>query len=208
MNCRNSFISGIAAGILVGIGGAVYLACENKYVGAVLFSVALLSICYLGMYLFTGKIGYLGDKFDIKDLPTLGCGLIGNFVGATLFGLLCSYSKPSISQAAVVSCTAKLENSMLKAVALGAMCGILMYIAVRIYRDHKTPVGIIFCIPVFILSGFEHSIADMFYFSAAKMFTLKYAAFIICVILGNSLGAITISLLIRMSNMSKPKTNR
>lgn len=52
-------VNSISAGILIAIGGSVYLACDNKYAGAALFSVALLCICYLGYYLFTGKIGYL-----------------------------------------------------------------------------------------------------------------------------------------------------
>ena len=54
----------VSAGIMIAIGGSVFLACDNKYVGAVLFSVALLCICYLGYYLFTGKIGYLAKTFQ------------------------------------------------------------------------------------------------------------------------------------------------
>ena len=42
------FIDGVAAGVLIAIGGCVYLACDSKYVGAALFSVALLSICFKG----------------------------------------------------------------------------------------------------------------------------------------------------------------
>ena len=53
------FIDGVAAGVLIAIGGCVYLACDSKYVGAALFSVALLSICFKGYSLFTGKVGYL-----------------------------------------------------------------------------------------------------------------------------------------------------
>ena len=48
---RSAFWGGIVSGIMVGIGGTVYLSCENKVVGAVLFSVALLVICLLGFYL-------------------------------------------------------------------------------------------------------------------------------------------------------------
>ena len=62
---KNTFFSAIAAGMMVGIGGAVYMSCDNKYVGAVLFSVALLTICYMGMYLFTGKIGFLAESFSM-----------------------------------------------------------------------------------------------------------------------------------------------
>lgn len=47
----------VCAGLLIAIGGSVFLSCENRYIGAMLFSVALLCICYRGYYLYTGKIG-------------------------------------------------------------------------------------------------------------------------------------------------------
>lgn len=199
MSLLKVFISGICSGALVGIGGAVYLSCDNKYVGAVLFSVALISICYLGTYLFTGKIGFLAEKFELKTLAQLGVGLVGNFVGATLFGLLAAYAKPQIRDAAITSCQSKLENDFLSAVCLGAMCGILMYVAVKVFKEFKNPIGVIFCIPVFILSGYEHSIADMFYFSAAHMINLDYLSFIAAVVIGNAIGAMAIAYLIRFS---------
>ena len=130
--------SGIASGIMVGIGGAVYMSCEDKVVGAVLFSVALLSICCLGMYLYTGKIGYLAEDFTKKTLISLLAGLIGNFIGATLLGLICAYARPGIVEKAQTACSAKLESGVLRAVILGALCGILMFIAVKIYRDCKS----------------------------------------------------------------------
>ena len=199
MSLLKVFISGICSGALVAIGGAVYLSCDNKYVGAVLFSVALISICYLGTYLFTGKIGFLAEKFELKTLAQLGVGLVGNFVGATLFGLLAAYAKPQIREAAITSCQSKLENDFLSAVCLGAMCGILMYVAVKVFKEFKNPIGVIFCIPVFILSGYEHSIADMFYFSAAHMINLDYLSFIAAVVIGNAIGAMAIAYLIRFS---------
>ena len=74
----------------------------------------------------------------------------------------------------------------------GSFCGILMYAAVWIYREKKTALGILFCIPVFILSGFEHSIADMFYFALAGLFNPRAFVFILLVVLGNSLGGLFI----------------
>ena len=41
-------VSGLSAGLLITIGGSVFLACDNRYVGAVMFSVALLCICLKG----------------------------------------------------------------------------------------------------------------------------------------------------------------
>lgn len=196
MDLYKTILSGVASGIMVGIGGAVYMSCENKVVGAVLFSVALLSICFLGMYLYTGKIGYLAENFNGKTISALLAGLFGNFVGATGLGIVLSYARPGIVEKAQSACSAKLDCGIIKAIILGALCGILMFIAVKIFRDCKSISGIIFCIPVFILSGFEHSIADMFYFALAGMFSLSYIAFIICVILGNTIGAVGFCILL------------
>lgn len=201
MNLFKTTLSGVASGIMVGIGGAVYMSCENKVVGAVLFSVALLSICYLGMYLYTGKIGYLAESFTGRTVSALLAGLFGNFVGATCLGVLCAYARPQIVEKAQTACSAKLDCGVIKAIILGALCGILMFIAVKIFRDCKSISGIIFCIPVFILSGFEHSIADMFYFALAGMFSLSYVAFIISVVIGNTLGAVCFCILL---NAAKP----
>ncbi len=73
-------------------------------------------------------------------------------------------------------------------------CGILMYIAVDIYKTKQNYWGIITCIPAFILAGFEHSIADMFYIYCSNYchcgnITWKVGVFIIIVIVGNAIGA-------------------
>lgn len=195
----NTIVSGIASGALVGIGGAVYLSCDNKYVGAVLFSVALISICYLGLYLFTGKIGFVAEEFKKSMLWQLPLGLLGNFIGATCLGYLISFAKPSLRQAAASACASKLENGFMQTLVLGAMCGVLMYIAVKIFKSGNNPIGIIFGIPVFILSGYEHSIADMFYFALANMLTPHYLIFITAVVLGNAVGAAAMAVIVRFS---------
>lgn len=189
---KQSFFSGIAAGMMVGIGGAIYMSCDNKYVGAVLFSVALLTICYLGMYLYTGKIGFLAESFSLDSVKQLCVGLLGNFVGATAFGYLVRYARPSIVEKCYNACSTKLENNLLVSLVLGAMCGILMYVAVKIYREKNSVWGVFFCIPVFILCGFEHSVANMFYFALANLLTPRYFAFVIMVVLGNTVGAMII----------------
>ena len=67
-NMVKTVFGAVSAGIMISIGGSVFLSCDSKYVGAVLFSVALLCICYLGYYLFTGKIGYLANDFSKKNI--------------------------------------------------------------------------------------------------------------------------------------------
>ena len=50
MNERvNGILKSFLAGVAIALGGYVYLSCENKYVGAFLFSVGLLTVLYFGL---------------------------------------------------------------------------------------------------------------------------------------------------------------
>ena len=199
---KHAFWSGIASGMLVGIGGTVYLSCENKVVGAVLFSVALLCICLLGLYLYTGKIGIFIEKPDKKSALALPVGLGGNVLGAVLTGVLTALAKPSLIDAAQKACSAKLENGLLRGLIAAVFCGVLMYAAVKTYGAKGTLVGIIFCIPTFILCGFEHSIADAYYFTVASMrgaFDPMRVVFILVAVLGNTLGGWVLPVLARLA---------
>ena len=64
-----------------------------------------------------------------------------------------------------------------------------MYTAVEIYKKKQSVIGILFCVPVFILSGFEHSIADIYYFTTTNIINLNSFIFILIVIIGNAIGA-------------------
>lgn len=182
-------IYGFLAGAMISIGCAVYLACQNKYVGAVMFSVALLTICYKGYNLYTGKIGFIVNNHSKDDFHSLLLGLLGNTLAMMTFGALLGLAIPSLKETAIGVVGAKLSQTFLSALIRAIFCGILMYIAVSLYREKKTIVGIIFCIPVFILSGFEHSIADMGYFAVAGEWSAKGLGYIWTIILGNTLGA-------------------
>ena len=118
--------------------------------------------------------------------------MLGNAIGTLLFGLLIAYALPQLRQAAVAACEKRLTQLPLQTFLRGFGCGILMYTAVWVYREKKTPLGILFCIPVFILAGFEHSIADMFYFALAGLYRLQSLWFLLLVVLGNSLGGLFI----------------
>ncbi len=188
-NILKHVIYGFLAGAMISIGCAVYLACENKYVGAVMFSVALLTICYKGYNLYTGRIGFMVNAHAKEDISGLLLGLLGNTIAMLAFGSALGYAIPKLAATAVTIVAAKLEQTFLSALIRAIFCGILMYIAVSLYREKNTVVGIVFCIPVFILSGFEHSIADMGYFAVAGEYSLKGFGYIWTIILGNSLGA-------------------
>ena len=192
--------SGILAGLMISIGGAVFLSCADKTVGSVGFTIGLLGVCFYGANLYTGRIGYLFDRHDRDGIADLVFGLIGNLIGTTLCGLLLHQMK---GEAAAAVCEAKLAQTALDTVIRGAFCGMLVYIAVNLFRDKKTPLGILVGIPVFILSGFEHSIADAFYFAAAGNFSGKTLLFILLVILGNSIGALIFDRLLWAAGLKK-----
>ena len=197
---RQAFWGGIASGMMVGIGGTVYLSCENKVVGAVLFSVALLVICILGLYLYTGKIGLFIENPNKKSAVALLVGLAGNAVGAVMTGVLAAVAKPQLVAVAEAACASKLEGGMLKGLIAAVFCGVLMYAAVKTYAKGKTLVGIIFCIPTFILCGFEHSVADMYYFTVASFggFDLTSILFMLVAVVGNTLGGWLLPVLMRL----------
>lgn len=72
-----------------------------------------------------------------------------------------------------------------------ALCGAIIYTAVVAYRAGHWGITLI-AVPAFILSGSEHSIADMCYIIAARAFSLKSAVLLGIVILGNAAGAIAL----------------
>ena len=203
--------SGLLAGILIAIGGSVFLACYSitdllpRAVGALLFSVALLCICHKGYSLFTGKVGFLPEKHDKEAFLVLFTGLFGNLVAAYLCGIALRYAIPSIGKTAELLCDAKDAESLPSALIRAVFCGILMYLAVSIYKEKKTVAAIFFCIPTFILAGFEHSIADAFYFSAAGLaIRWQTVLYLAVVLLGNSLGGMLFPLL----SMIRPKKEK
>lgn len=185
-------LDGVLAGLMVSIGGAVLLSCENRVAGAVLFSVALLSICWFGFNLYTGKVGFLLRGHSKPELAAAFLGLLGNLLGTLFAGLLLASALPALREAALLACEKRLTQLPLQTLLRGFFCGVLMYTAVWVYREKKTVAGIVFCIPVFILAGFEHSIADMFYFALAGLYSLRSLGFILLVVLGNSLGGLFI----------------
>lgn len=188
-------VRGLQAGLLISIGGAVYLACHGdtftcRAIGAVFFSVALLCICKMGYSLYTGKIGFMLERHDGEAISVLLWGLLGNLLSTALFGSILRLGVPSAGETAAMLCTAKLSQAWWQTLIRGVFCGVLMYLAVAIYRNGGSIVGILFCVPVFILAGFEHSVADAFYFAAAGM-ALKADSviFITVTIIGNTIGA-------------------
>ena len=212
------FFAALAGGLMIAIGGCVYLnsimTMNSSYfvlgsaVGAFFFSVALICICLKGYGLYTGRVGYLPDHFSGREAAGLGMTLLGNAVATFLVGALVSLTMPEgMGAVAYQLCVSKIAatfTSDLGALAYltlllrAILCGVLMYLAVSIYKEKNSVLGIVFCVPAFILAGFEHSVADMFYFAASGYRDLRGLLFLLIVIVGNAIGGMLLPLLSRL----------
>lgn len=176
-NKQKVFLYAILAGCCIAVGGTVFLRVKDLFpganiVGAALFTVGLFTICTRGYNLFTGKACYIFDNPPgyLADLAIIW---VGNFIGCALFaGLLRLTSlcgETGIDAAAAALVSAKMGSSLLSLFVLGMFCNLCIFIAVNGYANvpHETGkyLALFFGVMVFILSGTEHSVADMFYWS-------------------------------------------
>ena len=190
------FLKAAAAGITIGIGGAVYLTLENRVIGAVLFGVGLYTIVLNGLFLYTGKVGYLISAKDKKAyILQLIFTWLGNFAGTALAASAISSTRiRNLRRTAEVISKTKLADTPHSILILAVFCGILMYVAVDGFREKGNPLILFFCVTVFILCGFEHCIANMFYFSLAGAWSLRAVIYLLLMTLGNSVGGILLPL--------------
>jgi len=191
-------VRAVLAGVMISIGGTIYLACESKLLGAFLFSIGLYAICAFGLNLYTGKIGYVIDNKP-KYLVELGITLLGNLIGTIGCGYLLFLTRigDKLRSTASVICDVKLNDNLLSIFILAIFCGIIMYLAVDLFKrltDFGKYMGIFMGITVFILAGFEHCVANMYYFSAANMWTWKTILYVLVMVAGNSVGSILLAL--------------
>ena len=183
------------AGMLIAVAGAVFLSCQTmipdksiaKVVGSFLFSIGLIGVLVLEADLFTGKIGYV-DTWSKLGLASTA--LVFNLIIAFLIGLLYkSINFSSMSVNSVFPFDSRLAKEWYQLLFDGFICGVLIYLAVELYKKTKSFIPVIMCIMAFILSGAEHSIADAFYLGASQ---LSLAAFgkLGLVIIGNAAGSL------------------
>lgn len=178
----------------ISIGCIVFLSVPNTVAGSILFSVGLLTVLVFKLNLFTGKAPYI-VKNDIKYVGFTALVWLGNFVGTAISALCIHFTK--VNDKIIERCTtvalAKVNDSFVSLFILGIFCGIMMYIAVDTFinqgaeKNFSSALVVVFCVSVFILAGFEHSVADMFYF----MLSLPIKQWILpllVITLGNVIG--------------------
>ncbi len=182
-------IKAVYAGFMIGLGGIVYLSVDNKIIASLLFSFGLLTIVTQGFFLYTGKIGFVKKVNELLDMAIVAA---GNYIGTFFASGIANMAHLKIDSQALTA--AKLENSVWNVFFLSMFCGVMMYLAIDNYQKTKNIVFIIAPVMIFILSGFEHSIANMFYFHLAGVYTAKSAAYLLVMLAGNGIGAKLFSL--------------
>lgn len=156
---RSSFL----AGICIGIAGMGYLAIGGN-AGAVLFACGLIAVVSYKFKLYTGTAGFIkkGEGLFLLEV------LLGNILGCLAMALLARLSSMPLQESAEKILSARLALGPWKAGLLAIGCGFLMTTAVTFARrDRWLP--LLFCVPMFIVCGFPHCIADAFYYLTCSL---------------------------------------
>lgn len=202
-----SFLNSILGGMCIGIGGVVFLSCDSKVAGAVFFCLGLFTICTFGFNLYTGKVGYVFDNPLSYTWFVLSVWL-GNLVGTGIVGYAVRATRiAGIAEKAAALCQAKLDDSLLSIFILSVFCNILMFIAVDGYKNNPHELGkylgIFLGVIVFILCGFEHCVANMFYFSVANVWGGKALLYMLVMSVGNACGGVIIPLVRKLKGKAE-----
>lgn len=186
--------SSIFAGICIGTAGFGFLASGiqaetyGSLVGAVLFSLGLLAVVGYKLKLYTGTAGFI-EKNQVGELFLI---LLGNIIGCLCLALLARVSPMDIQGAAQKILELRLRTGALRCGLLGIGCGFLMTTAVTFARQEKY-LPLLFGVPLFIVCGFTHCVADAFYYLCVPVAFMKAHALQIlgvyaCIVTGNLIG--------------------
>ena len=210
---------GIYAGLAIGLGSLVFTivsAYLNNTGGMIfasaLFSIGLILVCTLGLQLYTGKVGVVFDnreqlKENAINLPIM---LAGNAIGAFGLGIICHFVFMNIPEVADRILAISLGKTNSTTVFLqGIFCGALVYIAVYFFKNLQNwamkIIGIITAVTLFVYCGFQHCIANMFYFGMAFNWNIDMLWNLLIVILTNSIGALLIRCMVHLAALIATK---
>ena len=193
-------ISGILAGISISIGGTVFLLCDSRIAGAIFFSVGLFCVCSFGFSLFTGRVCYVfeNDRSYAGKLPLIW---LGNLAGCLLTAGLEMLTRlsPQLTEKAREISQTKMSQGLLSAFVLAVLCDLLIYVAVEGYKSIPHEIGkylaVFFGVTVFVLCGFEHCVANMYYFTIGRAWSGETVLYLIVMTAGNAVGGVMIPLL-------------
>lgn len=186
-------ILGIFAGMFIGFAGIASTTASAtitnpsvaKLVGACVFPAGMAMVLVAGSELFTGNnliiISLLEGKVKLHEmLKNWLCVFVGNFIGASLVAVLVVYGHTPdlfggvLAEKVVAAAQSRVTQTFPEAFIRGILCNILVCIAVWAAFAAKKVSGKLLMsfwpVMLFVLCGFEHSIADI-YFGVAGILT-------------------------------------
>ncbi len=192
MSTGKLLVSGIFAGAFIAFGGIGSQIAQSsitdpglaRYIGALVFPVGLMMVLTVGAELFTGNcllvLPLLQQKITVgKMLRNWGLVYLGNLIGSLMVACLVVYSGlPSLfggalGETIVNTAAAKASLSPSAGLLRGILCNILVCLAVWISfaADEQAGkiIGLFLPTMLFVLCGFEHSIANMYFIPAGMM---------------------------------------
>ena len=200
-------VMSIMSGLMIGIGGSASLLAmatfskAGKLIGACLFSLGIFAIVTFELRLFTGMVADI-PKMGLKNTWKLPVCFLGNILGVGILALL--VYNTSIGQILVKQSTAIAESKLqagwaLKALCSSILCGALITLSVWSvkYSPRKgldATLGVTFPIIVFAFCGFDHSVANVFYFYLSGTFTWQVVLYELVCVLGNIIGGVILPL--------------
>lgn len=183
---------GVMAGAFIAIGGSSSsAACHgvanvgvSKALAGIVFPIGLMLIVFIGGELFTGDtmmiMGAMHKKYSyITMIRTLICVFFSNMAGAVLIAFLVvncgqlDYSAGALGAYTIKVAYGKATITFSKAFFSGILCNILVCTAVLMAMAATDAAGkilsIVFPIFAFVIGGYEHCVANMYYIPAGIM---------------------------------------
>ena len=127
-----------------------------------------------------------------KTLPVIW---LGNLAGTSLIALAEKCTRlVSLSARAQGICELKLSEPLFGAFILAVFCNVMIYIGVESYRSNPHELGkylaLFFGVCVFILCGFEHCVANMYYFTMGGAWSGRAVLYLLVMTVGNAAGGV------------------
>jgi formate/nitrite transporter FocA (FNT family) len=171
------------AGLLIGLGAYGFLALGG-IPGAVIFTFGLVCVVLSGAFLYTGKAGVM----KLMDTPRLIGIWFFNILVCVLIGLMAKALGGEPVERASSAVASRLAQGPWRSLLRSIGCGMIIDIAVWLYRTRNSILPVLFGVPLFIVCGFYHSIADVVYIFAAKPWTTGLLWYYPVIVLGNWIG--------------------
>ena len=178
-------VSSALAGIAISIGGIAFLISGQAW----MFPIGLFMVCLFELDLFTGKVSTV-DR--LSRVPNLIIMVATNMLAAMMTGEVMRYAKPTIIDMAVKICEKKMCEGF-ALIPLAILCNVMIYTAVYSYNNKRSAVrmfGLYFATMIFVLCGFEHCVANAFYFALAGMVDGSAVAYLVKNAVFNAVGGI------------------